>query len=127
MNKIIVTGRLCKDIELKYTANNIAVTNNTIAVERKFDREKVDFLNIVVWNKSAEFMSKYLSKGKKVIITGRLEVRVWQDNDNNNRYQHEIIVEDLEPADSFRQQEQQQEPQQTEPIIYHDDDDSLPF
>ena len=75
MNKIIITGNLCKDIDLRYTPSNIAVVQNTVAVKNDFKNvngeHDSEFINIVVWRQGAEFLSKYAAKGSKVLVEGR--------------------------------------------------------
>ena len=99
MNKIILIGRLTKDVELRYTqVTNTAVASFTLAVDRKFtksDNEKqTDFFNVIAWNKLAENVSKYLSKGKQVAISGRLETRSWNDESGQKHNTIEIIAEE---------------------------------
>lgn len=99
MNKIILIGRLTKDVELRYTqVTNTAVASFTLAVDRKFtksDNEKqTDFFNLIAWNKLAENISKYLSKGKQVAISGRLETRSWNDESGQKHNTIEIIAEE---------------------------------
>ena len=99
MNKIILIGRLTKDVELRYTqVTNTAVASFTLAVDRKFtksDNEKqTDFFNVIAWNKLAENISKYLSKGKQVAISGRLETRSWNDESGQKHNTIEIIAEE---------------------------------
>lgn len=99
MNKIILIGRLTKDVELRYTqVTNTAVASFTLAVDRKFtksDNEKqTDFFNVIAWNKLAENISKYLSKGKQVAISGRLETRSWNDETGQKHNTIEIISEE---------------------------------
>lgn len=99
MNKIILIGRLTKDVELRYTqVTNTAVASFTLAVDRKFtksDNEKqTDFFNVIAWNKLAENISKYLSKGKQVAISGRLETRSWNDEAGQKHNIIEIIAEE---------------------------------
>ena len=99
MNKIILIGRLTKDVELRYTqVTNTAVASFTLAVDRKFtksDNEKqTDFFNVIAWNKLAENISKYLSKGKQFAISGRLETRSWNDESGQKHNTIEIIAEE---------------------------------
>ena len=93
MNKVLLTGRLTRDPELRYTSNNKAVCNFTIATNRPVvrDGEKIaDFINCIVWGKTAENLSKYQSKGSLVGIDGRLESRSYDDKDGNKRYVPEV-------------------------------------
>ena len=100
MNNIILIGRLTKDPELSYTPNGKAVCKFTLAVDRQFtnqDGEKeADFINIVVWNKVGENCAKYLSKGRKAAVQGRLQVRSYEDNNGQRRYVTEVIANSVE-------------------------------
>ena len=99
MNKVLLTGRLTRDPELRYTPNGKAVCNFTIATNRPVvrDGEKIaDFINCIVWGKTAENLSKYQSKGSLVGIDGRLESRSYDDKDGNKRYVTEVQVEHIE-------------------------------
>ena len=94
MNKIILIGRLTKDVELRYTqVTNTAVASFTLAVDRKFTKSD-NFFNVIAWNKLAENISKYLSKGKQVAISGRLETRSWNDEAGQKHNTIEIIAEE---------------------------------
>ena len=90
MNKIILLGRLSKDVEVRYTqTNNTMVASFTLAVNRRFKQEgqpEADFINIVAWSKLAEFCSKYFKKGQQVSIVGRLQTRTWEDENGQKRY-----------------------------------------
>ena len=81
LNKVILMGRLTKDPELKYTANNIAVVSFTIAVDRNFARQgeqrQTDFINIVAWRTTAEFVAKYFTKGQLLALSGSIQTRTW--------------------------------------------------
>ena len=109
MNKINLIGRLCKDVELRHTSNNIAVAKFTLAVDRKFvkqgEERKADFLNIVAFGKTAEFVSKYFTKGMRVGVSGRIENRSWEDSEGNKRYATEIIAEEVFFADGKKNEE----------------------
>lgn len=90
MNKVILIGRLTKDPELRYTSNNIAVATFTIAVNREYANQngerEADFINIQVWKKQAENCNKYLTKGSKVAIDGRIQTRNYED---------QMVIEDI--------------------------------
>lgn len=100
MNKIVLTGRLTANPELRYTANNTAVTSFTLAVDRNFKNEdgnkEADFINIVAWNKKAELIHQYLKKGDRVGIGGRLQVRKYQNERGENRYVTEVVADEVE-------------------------------
>ncbi len=101
MNKVILIGRLTKDVELRYTqTNNTAVASFSLAVNRKFvkngEERQADFFNIIAWNKLAENISKYLFKGNQVAISGRLETRSWDDPNGQKHYVTEVIAEEVD-------------------------------
>lgn len=94
-NSAILSGRLVSDAELKYTQNNVAVTSFTLAVERPFrkDSEKqVDFINLVAWRSTAEFISKYFKKGSLIGIEGSIQMRKYEDSGGNKRTFFEVVV-----------------------------------
>lgn len=105
MNKVILIGRLTKGPETKYTqTTNIQVTSFCLAVNRRFVKEgqerEVDFINIIAWNKTAEFVSKYFGKSQQVAVVGRLQTRNYEDNEGKKHYVTEVIAEEVYFADS---------------------------
>lgn len=93
MNFIAIHGRLVRDPEMRHTQSGVAVTTITVAVDRanSGDGEKqTDFFDCVFWRQGAEFVSKYFTKGKEIIVTGEMQSRKWQDKDGNNRISWEI-------------------------------------
>ena len=108
MNKIILMGRLTKDPEVRYTqTSNVMVTSFTLAVNRRFvaqgQERQADFLPIVSWNKTAEFVAKYFKKGQQVAVIGRVETRTYDDAQGQKRYITEVIAEEAYFADSKRE------------------------
>lgn len=95
LNKAILNGRLTKAPELKQTNNGKSVCGFTIAVDRSRDREKTDFIPIVAWNKTAEFVNQWFGKGDLITIVGRIEVRTYEDKNGNKRTATEIIAEEV--------------------------------
>lgn len=95
LNKAILNGRLTKAPELKQTNNGKSVCSFTIAVDRNRDREKTDFINIVAWGKTAEFINQWFEKGDLITIVGRIEVRGYEDKDGNKRTATEILAEEV--------------------------------
>ena len=96
LNEVILQGRLTERPELKTTTNGKSVVSFSLAVERDFstDGEKqTDFINIVAWNKTAEFISRYFNKGQQMILRGNLQVRKYQTQNGENRYSTEVIAE----------------------------------
>ena len=111
MNKVILTGRLTRDPELRYTANNKAVCDFTIATNRPVvrDRERVaDFINCRVWNKTAENLDKYQAKGNMIAVSGRMQVDNYQDNEGKNRNYTYVLVEDLEYLERKKENNQEE-------------------
>lgn len=107
MNKAIIMGRLTKDPELRYTSNtNTAVCSFTLAVDRRFVRQgeerQADFLPVVSYGKLAEFCSKYFSKGRAMLVVGRIQTRTWDDAEGKRHYVTEIIADEAYFADSKR-------------------------
>ena len=105
LNKIIIMGRLVRDPELRSTQSSTAVTNFTLAVDRDFaDKQSgekaTDFIDCVAWRKTAEFVSKFFSKGRMAVVEGRLQIREWKDKDGNNRRAAEIVAENVYFGDS---------------------------
>lgn len=139
MNKVILIGRLTKDVELRYTqTNNTAVASFSLAVNRKFvkpgEERQADFFNIIAWNKLAENISKYLFKGNQVAISGRLETRSWDDPNGQKHYVTEVIAEEIDFIGSKNKQNNEAILNSSTPINKNDDTsdficngDDLPF
>ena len=108
MNKVILSGRLTKDPEVRYTqTNNTMVASFTLAVNRAYvkqgEERQSDFISIVAWNKQAERASQYLQKGSKVNIAGRIQTRTWEDDKGVKHYVTEVICEEIEFLDSKKE------------------------
>jgi single-strand DNA-binding protein len=96
MNKIMLSGRWCKDIELKFLPDGTAVAKSTIAVDEGYgDKKKAHFFNVTMWKKTAEAVANYSGKGKKVLIEGRLQQRMWE-KDGVKQYAIEVVAEQVE-------------------------------
>ena len=106
MNKVILMGRLTRDPEVRYTTNtNALVCSYSLAVNRRFKTEgqpDADFINIVTWGKTAEFCSKYFTKGQQVGVIGRMQTRNYDDKDGKKVYVTEVVAEEAYFADSKR-------------------------
>ena len=107
MNKVILMGRLTRDPEVRYTqTNNTLVASFSLAVNRRFARQgeerQADFINVVAWNKTGEFCSKYFKKGQQVGVIGRIQTRNWDDEQGQKHYVTEVIAEEAYFADSRR-------------------------
>ena len=138
MNKVILMGRLTRDVDVRYTqTTNTMIANFSLAVNRRFVKEgeerQADFFNVTAFGKTGEFCSKYFSKGQQVAIIGRLQTRNWQDDQGQKHYATDIIAEECYFADSKRQQ-QNNDTTELENTLNNAgmdfnqvDDDSLPF
>lgn len=110
MNKVILIGRLVKDVELRKTQNGKSVVSYTLAVNRQIKQEgqpDADFINCVAWNKTADLMEQYLHKGSLIGVEGRIQVRSYQDNNGKNVYVTEVLtdsVQFLEPRSNGQAQ-----------------------
>ena len=98
MNNVVLMGRLARDPELRNTQSGLPVTSFTVAVNRRFankdsNERQADFIDCVAWRGTAEFISKYFSKGSMIAVQGHLQVREWQDKEGNRRWSTEVIVE----------------------------------
>jgi len=107
LNHIVLMGRLTRDPELRRTGSGVAVASFTLAVDRDFgNREsgekETDFIDIVAWRNTAEFVSKYFSKGRMACVSGRLQIRNWQDKDGNKRRSAEVVADNVYFGDSKR-------------------------
>ena len=99
LNKAILMGRLTADPELRHTPNNIAVTSFTLAVNRQFakqgEQRQADFIDIVAWRNTAEFVTRYMKKGSQVVVCGAIQTRTWKDKQDNTRKTVEIIADEV--------------------------------
>ena len=110
LNKIFLQGRLVADPEMRHTPSGVAVATLRLAVDRDFkDREtgekKADFVNVVAWRATAEFVSRYFTKGRMAIVEGRLQMRDWTDKDGNKRTTAEVVADNVYFGDSKRDAE----------------------
>lgn len=105
LNHITIMGRLTRDPELRRTGSGVAVTNFTIACDRDFadkqsGEKETDFIDVVCWKSTAEFVEKYFSKGRMAAVSGRLQMRKWTDKDGNKRTSAEIVADNVYFGDS---------------------------
>ena len=99
LNHITIMGRLARDPELRRTGSGIAVASFTVAVERDFGsrdggEKEADFIDCVAWRQTGEFVSKYFTKGRMIVVSGRLQIRSWTDKDGNKRRTAEVVADD---------------------------------
>lgn len=106
LNKIILMGRLTRDPELRRTQAGTAVVSFSLAVDRDYKdqsgEKETDFIDIVAWRNTAEFVSKYFTKGRMAVVEGRLQIRDWTDKDGGKRRSAEVIAENVYFGDSKR-------------------------
>ena len=108
LNHIVLMGRLTRDPELRRTGSGTPVATFTLAVDRDFgSREsgerETDFIDIVAWRNTAEFVSKYFAKGRMAVVSGRLQIRNWNDKDGNKRRSAEVVADNVYFGDSKRE------------------------
>lgn len=121
LNKVFLMGRMVRDPELRRTQSGTAVTSFTIACDRDFKdtdgERKTDFIDMVAWRNTAEFVSKYFKKGRMVVVEGRMQIRDWTDKDGNKRRATEIIVDNIYFADNARNENAAPPAQQPAPPV----------
>ena len=107
LNKIILMGRLTRDPELRHTGSGTAVTSFSLAVDRDFKgqngEKETDFIDVVAWRGTAEFVSKYFTKGRMAVVEGRLQIRDWTDKDGGKRRTAEVVADSVYFGDSKRE------------------------
>ena len=107
LNHITIMGRLTRDPEVRYTQSQIPVATFTVAVDRDFQsrdggERQTDFINCVAWRQTAEFVSKYFHKGSMAVVSGRLQIRQYQDREGNNRTAAEVVADNIYFGESLR-------------------------
>lgn len=106
LNKIFIMGRLTRDPELRRTQNGTAVAGFALAVDRDYKNadgtKETDFIEVVAWRSSAEFVSKYFTKGRMAVVEGRLQIRDWTDRDGGKRRSAEVVADNVYFGDSKR-------------------------
>ena len=106
LNKVVIMGRFTKDPELRRTGSGTAVTSFSLACDRDFKSQsgdkETDFIEVIAWKNTAEFVSKYFSKGRMAVVEGRLQIRDWTDKSGNKRTTAEVVADNVYFADSKR-------------------------
>ena len=107
LNHITIMGRLTRDPELRRTGTGIAVASFTVAVDRDFGgrdggEKETDFIDCVAWRQTGEFVSKYFTKGRMIVVSGRLQIRSWTDKEGNKRRTAEVVADNVYFGDSKR-------------------------
>ena len=131
LNRIDIMGRLTKAPELRYTAQGTPVTSFTLAVDRDYqgggNERQTDFIDCVAWRQTAEFVSKYFTKGSMAIVTGRLQIRDWEDKNGGKRRSAEVMADSVYFGESKKRGDGVNvEPPKLEEME-EDDGDTLPF
>ena len=108
LNHITIMGRLTRDPELRRTGSGVAVASFTVAVDRDFGKnengeKETDFIDCVAWRQTGEFVSKYFTKGRMAVVSGRLQIRSWTDKDGNKRRTAEVVADNVYFGDSKRE------------------------
>ena len=108
LNHIVIMGRLTRDPELRRTGSGVAVASFTVAVDRDFGNRdngerETDFIDCVAWRQTGEFVSKYFTKGRMAVVSGRLQIRNWTDKEGNKRRTAEIVADNVYFGDSKRE------------------------
>jgi single-strand DNA-binding protein len=126
LNKVILIGRLTRDPDLRSTTSGVSCTTFTLAVDRNYTNQQgereADFIPIVTWRNLAETCGKYLGKGRLVAVSGRIQVRTYEDNDGQRRYVTEVVADQVQFLERARDGQAQQ-PSGFTPV----DDEELPF
>jgi single-strand DNA-binding protein len=127
LNKVVLIGRITKDIELRYTPNGVATANFFLAVQRNYKNQngeyEADFIPIVVWRKQAESCAKYLAKGRMVAVAGRIQTRSYEQ-DGQRRYTWEVVADEVQFLDRGEKKEETNVPGFGPADV---SDDELPF
>ena len=131
VNNVTLMGRLTKDPETRYTTDGKAIARFTLAVERRFvkqgEQRQADFINIVAFRQTAEFVGKYFVKGQLAAVVGSIQTRSWDGEDGQKRYATEVIANEVHFCGDKRDSEKQKSKPQEDDFIPVEDDSGLPF
>ncbi len=131
LNKIILMGRLCTNPELRRTGSGTAVTSFSLACDRDFKSQsgekETDFIEVVAWKNTAEFVSKYFSKGRMAVVEGRLQIRDWTDKAGNKRTTAEVVADNVYFADSKRSESNDNQKENFNALSGRFSDDFVPI
>jgi single-strand DNA-binding protein len=130
-NRVILVGNMVADPELKTTPNGVSVTRFRIAVNRRFAKNgETDFFDIVAWRQTAEFVNRFFTKGKQILVSGTLQNRVWTDNNGDKHRSTEIVADEVSFVDRKTERDNDAEPPaygDTNSFEELSNDDELPF
>ena len=131
LNKVVLMGRLTKDPELRRTGSGTAVTSFSLACDRDFKSQsgdkETDFIEVVAWKNTAEFVSKYFSKGRMAVVEGRLQIRDWTDKAGNKRTTAEVVADNVYFADSKRSESNENQNENFNALSGRLSDDFVPI
>ena len=131
LNKVVLMGRLTKDPELRRTGSGTAVTSLSLACDRDFKSQsgdkETDFIEVVAWKNTAEFVSKYFSKGRMAVVEGRLQIRDWTDKAGNKRTTAEVVADNVYFADSKRSESNENQKENFNALSGRLNDDFVPI
>lgn len=138
LNRVVIQGRIGKDIELRHTQSGVSVVSFSIAVDRDFKdkatgEKTTDWVNVTAWRSTAEFVSKYFSKGRMAVVEGKLQTNTWTDKDGNKRSSLEVVADSVYFGDSRKKESEGDTPESDRPeqngqeFSEVDDDGELPF
>ena len=130
LNKCFLLGRMTRDPEIRRTNGGTAVTSFTLAVDRDYKsngEKETDFIDVVAWRNTAEFVSKYFSKGRMAIVEGRLQIRDWTDKNGNKRRTAEVVADNVYFGDSKKENKEESEYKQSDFEEISEEDGDLPF
>ena len=131
LNKVVIMGRFTKDPELRRTGSGTAVTSFSLACDRDFKSQsgdkETDFIGVVAWKNTAEFVSKYFSKGRMAVVEGRLQIRDWTDKSGNKRTTAEVVADNVYFADSKRSESNENQRENFNALSGRLSDDFVPI
>lgn len=129
LNKAILMGRLTHDPELRHTGTGKPVATFTVAIDNGYgENKKTDFINCVAWNKTAEFVAKWFSKGQMIIVEGRISTRTWDGNDGRKNYATEVVAHEVQFGESKKTESTPKDTSDDfEPLPFSELDEDLPW
>ncbi len=128
INKVILMGRLTRDPEMRHTNSGTPVTTFSIAIDNGYgENQRTDFVNCLAWNKTAEFVTKYFTKGKMIIVIGRISTRSWETQDGKRAYATEVIANEVNFGESKTSPQLNTPQTAAQPPMQDDDDDFTPL
>ena len=131
LNKVVIMGRFTKDPELRRTGSGTAVTSFSLACDRDFKSQsgekETDFIEVVAWKNTAEFVNKYFSKGRMAVVEGRLQIRDWTDKAGNKRTTAEVVADNVYFADSKRSESNDNQKENFNALSGRVSDDFVPI